>query len=106
MKRLIEVRINYNATSEIAAQAPLRKEGVKALAWVMLLLAVLALPVGVRAQDYQFATDGNAITITKYIGGGGEVTIPEKINGLPVTSIGDGVFSGCPSRTHAPVYLT
>ena len=32
------------------------------------------------------------ITITKYTGSGGDVTIPETINGLPVTEIADGAF--------------
>jgi len=36
-------------------------------------VVVLASPVGVRGQDYQFATNGNAITITRYVGTGGAV---------------------------------
>ena len=61
---------------------------------VMVVLG-LALPAGVLAEDYQFATNGNAFIITKYIGAGGVVTIPEKINGLPVAHIGDWAFQIC-----------
>jgi len=42
--------------------------------WMMMgMVVVLASPVGVRGQDYQFATNGNAITITRYVGTGGAV---------------------------------
>ena len=60
---------------------------------------LMVLPVRVLAEDYQFATNGNAITITKYIGAGEVVTIPEKINGLAVTSIGDWAFHRCSSAS-------
>ena len=40
-------------------------------------------------RQYLYSSNGNAITILGYGGSGGTVTIPEKINGLPVTSIGD-----------------
>ena len=65
--------------------------------WVFLLL-LLALPIAVKAQStdttsgFTYTTDGKAITITRYIGSGTVVAIPEKINGLPVTAIGDRVF--------------
>ena len=68
--------------------------------WMLLgLLALLALPAGVLAEDYQFATNGNAITITKYIGAGGAVVVPEKISGLVVKIIGDTAFTNCNSLT-------
>ncbi len=66
---------------------------------LLLLMVGLALPAGVRAEDYQFATNGNAITISKYIGAGGAVTIPEKINGMAVGSIGDEAFWVCTNLT-------
>ena len=59
-----------------------------------LMLVVLALPAGVRGQDYQVAAHGTGITITKYVGAGGAVAVPENINGLPVTTIGMGAFLG------------
>ena len=57
-----------------------------------LFLAIVALAilnVAVVAQDYSYTTNNGTITITKYTGPGGAVTIPEIITGLPVTSIGD-----------------
>ena len=69
----------------------------------LLLSAVSALPVAVKAQSYtnnygiwDYTTSNGAITITQYTGPGGDVTIPDRIpgttNGLPVTSIGMGAF--------------
>ncbi|MBR3475222.1 MAG: hypothetical protein IKH34_09200 [Oscillospiraceae bacterium] len=48
--------------------------------------------------DYEYAIleDGTA-EITKYTGEAETLIIPETLDGLPVTSIGDGTFSGCDS---------
>ena len=54
-------------------------------------LLLLALPAAVQAQ-YTYTTNNGAITITEYTGPGGAVTIPNTIDGLPVTSIGDWAF--------------
>ncbi len=62
------------------------------LAWLLLL----ALPAVGEAQ-FNYTADNGAITITGYTGPGGSVTIPSTIDGLPVTSIGDGAFGGCTS---------
>ena len=42
--------------------------------------------------DFYYDSDGSAITITDYNGAGGNVIIPEIIEGLPVTILGDWVF--------------
>jgi hypothetical protein len=42
-------------------------------------------------------------TITKYTGPGGAVTIPDTINGLPVTSIGPCAFSNCSNLTSVTI---
>jgi hypothetical protein len=61
-----------------------------------LLPLLLLLPAVVQAQDYTYTTnDDNTITITGYTGSGGDVTIPDTINGLPVNSLGDGSFFSC-----------
>jgi len=52
---------------------------------------------------FTIINNGANITITKYIGNAGIVRIPEKINGLPVTEIGDGAFAN--SRTLREVYV-
>src|SRR6266436_2482748 len=58
---------------------------------IALALALLALPAVVQAQ-FNYTTNNGAITITGYTGPGGVVTIPDTINGYPVTSIGDAAF--------------
>src|SRR6266436_5113182 len=59
---------------------------------IALALALLSLPAVVQAQfNYTFDSYGG-IAITGYTGPGGAVTIPDTINGLPVTSIGDAAF--------------
>lgn len=66
------------------------------------MLLSLALPAVVDAQFnsvtyYTFST--GYIGITGYTGPGGSVTIPDTINGYPVTEIGDGAFSNCTKLT-------
>src|ERR1035438_6227712 len=55
------------------------------------LLLLLTLPAAVEAQ-FTYTTNNGAITITRYTGPGGAVTIPYKITGMPVTSIGPSAF--------------
>jgi hypothetical protein len=66
-------------------------------AWILPLL-LLTLPVAVEAQ-FTFTTNNGAITITKYTGPGGDVTIPGTTNGYPVTSVGDSAFANSASLT-------
>jgi hypothetical protein len=55
---------------------------------------LLILPTVVQAQ-FNYTTNSGTITITKYEGIGGSVSIPSRINGLPVTTIGTNAFLGC-----------
>jgi len=59
---------------------------------------LLALPAVVEAQ-FSFTTNNGAITITRYNGKGGDVTVPDWTNGHPVTTIGSSlgpqVFLNC-----------
>ena len=66
------------------------------------LLLFLLLPAVVQAQ-YQYTTNNNTITITGYTGSGGAVSIPNTINGLPVTSIGASAFDNCTSLTSVTI---
>jgi hypothetical protein len=52
---------------------------------------------------YTYTTNNGAITITGYTGSGGAVTIPNTINGLPVTAIGSGAFQNCASLTSVTI---
>jgi BspA type Leucine rich repeat region (6 copies) len=56
-------------------------------------LWVWLLPCAVFGQ-FTFATNNSAITITGYTGSNSVVVIPNKTNGLPVTTIGNSAFSG------------
>ena len=49
---------------------------------------------------FTFTTNSGAITLNKYIGIWGSVVIPDRINGLPVTTIGNATFYGCGSLTN------
>ena len=55
------------------------------------------------STSYTFATNNNAITITKYTGPGGAVTIPSTVNGLPITIIGGNAFNNCTSLTSVTI---
>lgn len=59
---------------------------------LLLSFLLLALPAVVQAQ-FTFTTNNGAITITGYSGSDGTVVIPDIIDGLPVRSIGSGVFA-------------
>ena len=52
---------------------------------------------------FNYTTNNGTITITGYTGPGGAVTIPDTINGLPVTSIGDYAFCNCTSLTSVTI---
>lgn len=47
-------------------------------------------------EDYRYiiTNDGTEVEITRYIGAGGDITIPSTIGGLPVTRIGYEAFYG------------
>lgn len=47
----------------------------------------------VTAGDITYVIDGNNATVYKYSGNGGAVTIPAKVNGVPVTAIGNYAFA-------------
>jgi hypothetical protein len=61
-------------------------------------LLLLALPAVVQAQ-FSYTIDNGTVTITGYYGAGGAVAIPSRINGWPVTTIGDFAFYYCTSIT-------
>ena len=77
--------------------------------WILMgVLVVVGLVAGVilvkrMCSPYNFTTNNGTITITKYKGVGGAVEIPRKINGLPVTSIGESAFWNCISLTSVTI---
>ncbi len=47
----------------------------------------------VNPTDYEFSITNKKVTITKYNGTDSNIIIPHRINGYPVTAIGDNAFS-------------
>lgn len=83
------------------------KIGKRLLAGLLAMaLALTTMPIDnikadvVQSCDYRYEenTDGS-VTITKYIGSGGEVVVPSEIGGKPVAKIAKGVFWDCSSMT-------
>jgi len=58
----------------------------------------LALPVALYAQ-FAYTNVNGAITITGYTGPGGNIVIPDHIEGIPVVRIGNHAFSGSTALT-------
>ena len=56
---------------------------------------LLAWPAVTQAQDYSFATNNGTLTLVKYKGTHGSVTIPTAADGHPLTRIGYAAFFGC-----------
>ena len=59
-------------------------------------LALFAQNAAQNASDFQTALANGQVTITGYTGSATDIRIPDRINGAPVTSIGDGAFYGTP----------
>jgi len=64
---------------------------------VIALIAALIAPIwaqntGTTPDGFEWYKDGNGIMITKYTGTATTVRIPDRINNLPVVTIGDGAF--------------
>ncbi len=72
------------------------------VARLLAALLLMALSAEVQAQ-FNYTTNNGSITITKFNGLGGAVTIPDTISGLPVTSLGDGAFNECKSLTSVTI---
>ena len=55
--------------------------------------------------DYEYSenSDGDTVSITKYIGSESDVVIPEEIDGKKVTSIGDWTFFDCSGLTSVTI---
>jgi hypothetical protein len=61
---------------------------VRTSLWWLTLLAAALTAKAQQSGDFSYVSDGVSITITRYTGNGGFVTIPDTIEDLPVTDIG------------------
>jgi len=52
-------------------------------------------PEASDGADYIYIIENGEATITGYTGSGGDITIPAKLCGKPVTNIGNSAFEGC-----------
>ena len=46
-------------------------------------------------SDFKYKVDDSKVTVTRYTGAGGDVVVPEFIDGYPVTIIGAYAFREC-----------
>ena len=82
-----------------------KRTGVDLTAVILkfMLLQLLVVPVGLHSADYICLTNHGTLTITGYAGSGGAVNIPARINGLPVTCIGNCAFLFCDNLTSVTI---
>ena len=71
---------------------PIHQLSVSFTAMRLLPLLLVILATLAQAADFTYTTNSGSITITGYTGPLGDVVIPDAIDGLPVTSIGDSAF--------------
>lgn len=64
---------------------------------------LLALPLTIQAQFNYGINSFGTITISSYTGSDGAVNIPETLDGLPVTEIGNGAFFNCSNMTNVSI---
>ncbi len=89
------------AALSLFLSAALRRQGPR----LLLPLLALALPP-LRAAtfgDFEYTDTGTTITIDRYTGAGGAVTIPTEIDRKPVAAIGIYAFYLCPGLTSVTI---
>ena len=76
---------------------------ISILVWLAIFVVLATVPAvwfsratakALNAQ-FKYTADSNSITITGYTGAANAVTIPSRLNGFPVTSIGNTTFQDC-----------
>ena len=99
----MKTRIPFGKTA--VPKAPVSpNKGIGALSKAMLLVFWSLFCAQAQENDYEYEYDrGGGVTITRYIGAGGAVTIPSTIDGLRVTAITGYRWGGPPLM---PYYIT
>jgi hypothetical protein len=70
----------------------LRPVGSKPMRLLANCALLLSLTVTWTRAQYEFATNAGSLTITRYSGAGGVISVPEQVDGYPVTAIGNSAF--------------
>ena len=92
------IQKQFSFTRAVISKSWVRKKQISSTAWrslqtvyaaSLLPLLLLALPTVVKAADYIYTTNNGTIAITKYIGSGGVVIIPNTLSGRSVVNVGD-----------------
>ena len=60
-------------------------------------------PTAIPQDPFTFTTNNGTITVARYAGAGGDITIPSATNGLSVTEIGENAFENCTNLTGAAI---
>ena len=87
-------------------QTPVARVQMKGILPVLFLLATVATSVALQSGDFTYVVNAPAmdsVTITNYTGSGGTVTIPDTIESLPVTGIGDEAFRSISAIHNGPI---
>ncbi len=71
-----------------------------ALHYRSLAEAVFASADAADADDFTYEDYGEGIRLLTYVGEGGTVVLPDKIDGKPVVALGDGLFQNNTALTH------
>ncbi len=73
--------------------------------WILRMVTLTFLLCASVAWPAEFAylNSGGTIKITKYLGEGGDVVVPDSIDGSPVTAIGSYAFMNCRSVTNLTI---
>src|SRR5262245_32298049 len=75
----------------------LLKQGCQAGVFLLPFLSMTAL--GDQESDFKFLIDAAGAVITRYVGSGGVVIIPENLGGRPVRQIANGAFASSETRS-------
>lgn len=83
--------LRRRATGNLRPTNPRKPIGVRGFLQAVVIAMLLSLSVSVQGQ-FLYTTNDGTLTITGYTGPGGAVLIPDSIDGLPVTRVGDAAF--------------
>ena len=96
-----------SAEIEVMYQASISKQDQQVAFWLKSAPPVQNTEAPSPAADFEYEIQGSGVSrtvaITKYKGTAARVVIPDRINGLPVTTIGEEAFSWCDSLTSVSI---